>query len=117
MYIPKYDTQNSLFYRLELLVETFWHLTWHKSTNQYSLKVPKGVKPTNKKTFLTTFGACVINSTLSPSFLTILTKQKIQGKIIWILIRKHSIRKIVLTFYYSIYICKHYVIYFVLFDL
>ena len=39
-YISNDDTQNSHFCRLQLLVE---------STNQNSLKVPKVVKPTNKK--------------------------------------------------------------------
>ena len=60
MYIPNEDTQNSLFCRLQVLVETF---------GQASLKVPKVVKPTNKKTLLKTLGTSVINSPLSPFFL------------------------------------------------
>ena len=50
-YIPFDDTQSYPFWRLELIVETFWHLTqW---SNQSKLpKVPKVVKPMNKKTLL-----------------------------------------------------------------
>ena len=52
MYIPNDDRQNYLFCRLQLLGETFEHLTEWTLTNQYSLKVSKVVKPTNKKTLL-----------------------------------------------------------------
>ena len=41
----------------------------NESTNQNSLKVPKVVKPTNKKMLLKTLGTSVMNSPLSPSFL------------------------------------------------
>ena len=50
MYNPNNDTQNSLFCRLQLLVEMFGLDTQlNKSTDQNSLKVTKVVKPTNKK--------------------------------------------------------------------
>ena len=49
MYIPIDDTQNYSFYRLKLVVETF---ELNKQTNQNSVKVPKVVKPMNKKTLL-----------------------------------------------------------------
>ena len=39
---------------------------FNKPTNQKSLKVPKVVNPTNKKTLLKSFGTSVINSPLSP---------------------------------------------------
>ena len=52
MYIPNDDTHNYPFCRLELMVETFGHLT-KCSINQNSIKVPKVVvKPTIKKTLL-----------------------------------------------------------------
>ena len=56
-YIPNDDTQNSLFCRLKLLVETFGH-----STNQKYFKVPKVVKTANKKTL----GTSVIKIPMSP---------------------------------------------------
>ena len=68
MYIPNDEKQNSLFCRLQLLVKTF--LTQlNESTNHNLLKVPKVVKPANKKMLLKTLGTSVINSPLSPSFL------------------------------------------------
>ena len=51
MYIPNDDTQNNHFCRLQLMVETFEHLT--KWTNQSNLlKVSKVVKAMNKKMLL-----------------------------------------------------------------
>ena len=47
MYIPSNDTQNYPFCRLQLVVETF-----NEPTNQNSIKVPKVIKLTNKKTLL-----------------------------------------------------------------
>ena len=48
MYIPNDDTQNYPFSRLELVVKIFEHSTeWSNQSN--SKKVPKVVKPTNKK--------------------------------------------------------------------
>ena len=51
MYIPKYDTQNYPYSRLQLVVKTFRYSTlW---TNQSKLvKSPQSCKPTNKKTLL-----------------------------------------------------------------
>ena len=46
MYIPNNDTQNSPSGRLQLVVEMFGPFN---VTNQNALKVPKLVKPTNKK--------------------------------------------------------------------
>ena len=46
IYIPYDDTQIYLFFGLQLVVETFGH---SKITNQNPIKVPKVVKPTNKK--------------------------------------------------------------------
>ena len=42
MYIPDDDTQNFHFFSLQL----------NEPTNQSSIKVPKVVRPTNKKTLL-----------------------------------------------------------------
>ena len=67
MYIPNADTQNSLFCKLQLVVETFGN--WMNQSN--SLKVPKVIQPTNEKTLLNTLGTSAINSLLSPSFLLI----------------------------------------------
>ena len=51
MYIPNDDTQNYHFCRIKLMVATFEHST--KLTNQSKfIKVPKDVKPTNKKPLL-----------------------------------------------------------------
>ena len=47
MYIPNNDTQNYPFCWLKLVVEML-----NESNNQYSIKVPKVVKPTNKNTLL-----------------------------------------------------------------
>ena len=44
MYILNVNTQNYPFYILQIMVETLMH--------QNSLKVPKVVKPMNKKTLL-----------------------------------------------------------------
>ena len=55
MYIPNDATQNYLFCRLELVVETFGHLTlWTKKTNR--IKAPKFIKQTNKKTLFKNLG-------------------------------------------------------------
>ena len=67
MYIPNDDTQNSLFCRVQLLVETFGH--WMNQSN--SLKDPKVVQPTNEKTLLNTLGTSAINNLVSPYFLLI----------------------------------------------
>ena len=60
IYIPNEDTQDCPVYRLQLVVEAVGHTTtnnhqnslMNQPTNQHSIKVPKVVKPTNKKTFL-----------------------------------------------------------------
>ena len=49
MYIPNNDAQNYLCCRLQLVFETFGHSTY-KQTNQNSIRVPKDVKSTDKKT-------------------------------------------------------------------
>ena len=54
MSIPNDNTQNNPFCKLQLVVETFVHLTLE--TNQSKLKVPKVVEPMNKKTLLENFG-------------------------------------------------------------
>ena len=51
MYIPYDDTQNYHFCRLQFVVETFG-TQLNESTNQNSMKVPKGDKLMNKKTLL-----------------------------------------------------------------
>ena len=51
MYISNDNTQNYSFYRLQLVVETFEHSTYWTNQSK-SLKVPKVVKPTNKKKLL-----------------------------------------------------------------
>ena len=51
MYIPDNDTQNYSFCRLKFVFETFKHST--ECINQPKVtKVPKVVKPINKKTLL-----------------------------------------------------------------
>ena len=50
MHIPNDDTKNYPFCRLKLAVETNTQLI--KPTNKNSVKVPKIVKPTNKKMLL-----------------------------------------------------------------
>ena len=54
-YIPNDNTENYPFCRLKLKVKTFGH-SINKPTNQNSIKVPKLVKPTNKKTKLKLWG-------------------------------------------------------------
>ena len=49
MYIPKDDTTNYPFCILQVVVETFG---LNEPTNQNSIKVPKVVKATNKRTLL-----------------------------------------------------------------
>ena len=49
MYIPNDDTQNYPICRLKLVVETL-DTQLNEPTNQNTIKVPKVVKPTNKKT-------------------------------------------------------------------
>ena len=51
MDFPNDDTQNYPFFGLQLVAVTFEHSTL-KPTNQNWLKVPKVVKPTNKKRLL-----------------------------------------------------------------
>ena len=58
MNIPSDDTQNYPFCRLQLVVETIWHsISWNNQSN--AIKVPKVVKPTNKKTLLKTLRTSV----------------------------------------------------------
>ena len=54
MHIPNDDTRNHPFCRLQLVVKTFgpMDIQLDKPTNQNPIKVPKVVKPTNKKTLL-----------------------------------------------------------------
>ena len=49
MFISNNDTQNYPFHRLQLVVETLGHST-NEPNNQNSIKVPKVVRLTNKKT-------------------------------------------------------------------
>ena len=55
MFILNDDTQNYLFSRLQLLVETFGHST-NEPTNQNSINVPKAVNPTNTEILFKNFG-------------------------------------------------------------
>ena len=50
MYIPNDVTQNYLFCRLKLVETQNTHL--NELTNKNSIKFPKVIMPTNKKTFL-----------------------------------------------------------------
>ena len=60
MYIPNDDIENYPFCRLQSWFKTF------QPTNQNSMKVPKVVKPINKKKgYYKTLGAVVINSLMS----------------------------------------------------
>ena len=60
MYIPSDDIENYPFCRLQSWFKTF------EPTNQNSMKVPKVVKPINKKKgYYKTLGAVVINSSMS----------------------------------------------------
>ena len=54
MCINNDDTENYLFFRLKLVVETFEH--WPSVSKT---KVPKVVKPTNKKTLLYNLGLVI----------------------------------------------------------
>ena len=49
MYIHNEDTQNYFFCILKLVVEIFGHSTWWTNQSKFN-KVPKVVKPTDKKT-------------------------------------------------------------------
>ena len=55
MYIFNDDTQNYTFSRLQFVVEAL-KPQLNEPTNQNSMRVPKFVKPTNKKIFLKNFG-------------------------------------------------------------
>ncbi len=55
MYSPNDDAQNYAFCRLQLVVKTFGHLTY-EPTNHILIKLPKVVKPTNKKMLIYIFG-------------------------------------------------------------
>ena len=63
-YIHNDDTQNYPLCRLNIVVETFEHITWIKQSK--FTKVPKVVKATNKKTYQKILGTSVINNPLSP---------------------------------------------------
>ena len=58
------DTQNNAFCRLQLVVETF-NTQLNETTNQNALKVPKVIKPINKKKFIMKLWG-LINSLMSP---------------------------------------------------
>ena len=45
----------------------------NEPTNQYSIKVPKVVRPTNKKRFHKTLGTSKINTPMSPPFLSVMS--------------------------------------------
>ena len=51
IYIANDDTQNYLFYKLQLL-DNMFETQFYELTNPYSMKVPKVIKLTNKKAFL-----------------------------------------------------------------
>ena len=44
MHNPNDDTQNYSISRLQLLVETFWHIELNEPTNENSIKFPKVVQ-------------------------------------------------------------------------
>ena len=52
MYIFNVKTQNYSFYKIQIVVKKRSDTQLNKATNQNSLKVPKVVGPTNKKTLL-----------------------------------------------------------------
>ena len=58
MYIPNDDTQHFLFNYWQKRLDT----QLNESTNQNSLRVPKVVKPTNKKRYYKTLETSVIDS-------------------------------------------------------
>ena len=66
MYIPNANTQNFLFYKLLLVIETFGHST-NKLTNQNLIKVQQIVMPTNKKTLFGEFGDYYNKQPIVPS--------------------------------------------------
>ena len=66
MYIPNNDTQNHIFYRLKLVVETFEHSSSWTNHLKYT-KVPKVVKLTNKKMILKEFGEKCNKQSIVPS--------------------------------------------------
>ena len=68
MYIPNDDTQNYLFCRLKLVVETFKHSTvWAIQSN------PKFLSQRIRKRYHKSLGTSVINSPLSPLSLVLNT--------------------------------------------
>ena len=69
MYIHNNYAQNSLFYKLQLVIETFGHST-NKPTNQNSIKVPQIIMPTNKKTLFGEFGDYYNKQPIVPSLPT-----------------------------------------------
>ena len=69
MYIHNDDTQNYPS-ELQLVFENL-DTQLNEPTNQNTLKVPKVVKPTNKKMLLYDMGSSVINSPMSPPSLQI----------------------------------------------
>ena len=65
MYIVPIDnTQNYHFSRLQVMVERL-DSKLYEPTNQNLIKVPKIVKPTNKKNIFKTLGTSVIDSPMS----------------------------------------------------
>ena len=73
MHISNDYIQNSPFFRLKLVVETL-NTKLVEPTKQNSIKVPKVVMPTNKKTLLENFG----DYQLSPLSLIHISDQKQQ---------------------------------------
>ena len=69
MYIPNANTQNCLFYKLQLVIETFGHST-NKLTIKNSIKVQQIVMPTNKKTLFGEFGDYYNKQPIVPSLPT-----------------------------------------------
>ena len=66
MFIPNDDTQNYLFCRFKLVVETFEHSIFLINQSKFT-KVSKVVKPTNKKTLLSNLGDCCNIELMFPS--------------------------------------------------
>ena len=64
LYIPN-DVINYPLCRFQLVVETFGHSWTNGPTNQNSIKVPKVVRSTNKKTLIKTLLTYLINSLMS----------------------------------------------------
>ena len=85
MLIPNDHTQHNSYCRLQLVVETFGNLL-NKPTNQNSIKFHKVVKELIRKLYYKTLKTSVLNSPMSPPFLSIscvLTNRKNKCRKTW----------------------------------